>query len=54
MELYKAFEGVKRLEYIDSTHNSSRQEGIIKLATDYLDYLYRKKKLQCAKLEAKG
>lgn len=44
VELYKSYDGTKRLEYIDSGHNSSRPEEIIRIAVDYIDGLDRKKK----------
>jgi|JI6StandDraft_1071083.scaffolds.fasta_scaffold18790_7 hypothetical protein len=46
VELYKSFEGVKRLEYIDSSHNSSRPQEIIKIASDYMADLERKHKIR--------
>lgn len=54
VELYKAYDGVKRLEYIESTHNSSREGGTIRLATEFLEGMCRKKRLQWARLEARG
>lgn len=46
LELYKAFEGTKRLEYIDSSHNSSRPQEIIKIASDYMADLERKHRIK--------